>query len=66
MRSLDRWLAKLRVPPEGAEPECAESCLEALCDAERVHAKSLGEHEEAIIEAERRRWESGTEPATRA
>jgi hypothetical protein len=52
---LRRLLEALRpTPDEGA---CAESCLEALCDSERAGALGLGEHEEAAIEAERRRWE---------
>jgi hypothetical protein len=63
---LSGWLAKLRRASEAPEPECAESCLESLCDSERTHPLSLGEHEEAVIEAERRRWESGREPAPRA
>jgi hypothetical protein len=53
---LRRLLEVLRPTP--AEGECAESCLEALCDPERAVAVGLGEHEEAAIEAERRRWES--------
>jgi hypothetical protein len=54
-----RVIAALRLTPEEREePECAESCLEALCDPERARGVHLGEHEEAVIEAERRRWES--------
>ena len=55
MRSLRRLVDALRATPD--EGECAESCLEALCDHERAGAVGLGEHEEAAIEAERRRWE---------
>ena len=44
-------------PPRSAEPTCAERCLEVLCDPERAPAARLGEHEEAAIEAARRRWE---------
>jgi hypothetical protein len=55
MRSLRRLVNALRATPD--EGECAESCLEALCDPERAGAVGLGEHEEAAIEAERRRWE---------
>jgi hypothetical protein len=55
MRSLRRLVKALRATPD--EGECAESCLEALCDPERAGAVGLGEHEEAAIEAERRRWE---------
>jgi hypothetical protein len=51
-----RLLEALRPTPD--EGECAESCLEALCDPERARALGLGEHEEAAIEAERRRWET--------
>jgi hypothetical protein len=53
---LRKLLDALRPAPD--EGECAESCLEALCDPERAGAVGLGEHEEAAIEAERRRWES--------
>jgi hypothetical protein len=53
---LRRLLDALRSTPEDAE--CAESCLEALCDPERAGTLGLGEHEEATIEAERRRWET--------
>jgi hypothetical protein len=53
---LRRLLDALRPTPD--EGECAGSCLEALCDHERAGALGLGEHEEAAIEAERRRWES--------
>jgi hypothetical protein len=62
---LSRWLAKLRRAPEESEPESAEHCLELLCDAQRAPTTALGEHEQAVIEAERRRWESGREPAPR-
>jgi hypothetical protein len=43
--------------PEERQADCAERCLELLCDAERAPGARLGEHEEAAIEAERRRWE---------
>jgi hypothetical protein len=60
---LGRLLAALRRPPE--DGESAERCLEALCDPERARAVQLGEHEEAAIEAERRRWERHQEtPST--
>jgi hypothetical protein len=61
MRGLRRLLDALRTPPE---EECAERCLEILCDPERAPAARLGEHEEATIEAERRRWESQPSPRT--
>jgi hypothetical protein len=58
MERLRRLIAALRVTPDEADDaECAERCLEALCDSERSGAVRLGEHEEAAIEAERRRWE---------
>jgi hypothetical protein len=54
---LGRLLAALRATPDD-EVESAERCLEALCDSERAGAVRMGEHEQAAIEAERRRWES--------
>jgi hypothetical protein len=54
---MKRMLAAIRVSPEERHAECAERCLELLCDPERAPAMRLGEHEEAAIEAERRRWE---------
>jgi hypothetical protein len=56
-----RLVEALRAHPE---EECAERCLEILCDAERAPAARLGEHEQAAIEAERRRWESQPSPRT--
>jgi hypothetical protein len=56
---LRKLLDALRPTPD--EGECAERCLEALCDPERAGALGLGEHEEAAIEAERRRWETSHE-----
>ena len=53
---LGRLLAALRATPDD-DVESAERCLEALCDSERAGAVRMGEHEEAAIEAERRRWE---------
>ena len=53
-----RLIAALRTSPEERQADCAERCLEVLCDAERAPARALGEHEEAAIEAERRRWET--------
>jgi hypothetical protein len=55
---LRRLIEALRISPEERHAECAERCMELLCDAERAPATKLGEHEEAAIEAERRRWES--------
>lgn len=54
MRTLRELVATLR---RSEEPECTERCLESLCDPERHASHGLGEHEEAVIEAERRRWE---------
>jgi len=52
---LRRIVDAIRISPEERQAECAERCLEVLCDHER--AARLGEHEEAAIEASRRRWE---------
>jgi hypothetical protein len=60
--ALKRMLAAIRVSPEERHAECAERCLELLCDPERAPAARLGEHEEAAIEAERRRWETSHPP----
>jgi hypothetical protein len=54
---LRRLVAAIRISPEERQAECAERCLEVLCDHERAPAARLGEHEEAAIEASRRRWE---------
>jgi hypothetical protein len=54
---LSRLFAALRISPEERQVDCAERCLEVLCDPERAPAARLGEHEEAAIEATRRRWE---------
>jgi hypothetical protein len=62
--SLSRLIAALRISPEERRAECAERCLEVLCDPERASAARLGEHEEAAIEAARRRWESRTPPVS--
>ena len=48
---------RFAISPEERHAECAERCLEVLCDPERASAARLGEHEEAAIEADRRRWE---------
>ncbi len=53
-----RLIAALRMTPEERQSDCAERCLELLCDAERAPGAGLGEPEEAAIEAERRHWES--------
>jgi hypothetical protein len=46
--------------PEERRDACAERCLEILYDAERGPATQLGEPEDAVIEAERRRWAGPT------
>jgi hypothetical protein len=61
---LQRLIAAIRIPPEERRAECAERCLEVLCDPERAPAARLGEHEEAAIEAERRRWEHAPPPVS--
>jgi hypothetical protein len=61
---LRRLIAALRISPEDRQADCAERCLEALCDSERAPAVRLGEHEEAAIEAQRRRWESRQPPVS--
>ena len=65
MALLTRLIAALRISPEERRAECAERCLELLCDAERASAARLGEPEEAAIEAARRRWEGCTAPVSR-
>ena len=57
MAFLRRLIDAIRIPPEERQADCAERCLELLCDSERASAARLGEHEEAVIEASRRRWE---------
>ena len=64
MGLLSRLVAALRISPEERQADCAERCLEVLCDAERAPAARLGEHEEAAIEAARRRWEGGPPPVS--
>jgi hypothetical protein len=65
MRTLRDLVAALRLSPEERQAQRAERCLESLCDPERARALALGEHEEAAIEAERRRWDGRHEPASR-
>jgi hypothetical protein len=64
MALLRRLMDAIRVSPEERQSDCAERCLELLCDPERASAARLGEHEEAVIEAARRRWEGGPPPVT--
>jgi hypothetical protein len=67
MRIVRELLAALRLSPEERRDQCAEQCLESLYDVQRASALAdLGEHEEAAIDAQRRRWESHREPAPRA
>ena len=65
MALLRRLLDAIRISPEERQAECAERCMEVLCDHERAPAARLGEHEEAAIEASRRRWEH-TPPVSRS
>ena len=58
-RALSELLARLRLSPEERRDTRAEQCLEALFDPERCPAVQLGEREEAVLEAERRRWAQG-------
>jgi hypothetical protein len=58
VKPLRELFAGLRISPEERHAECAERCMELLCDSERAPATRLGEHEEAAIEAQRRRWET--------
>jgi hypothetical protein len=53
---LSALLAHLRLTPEEARDARAEECMEALFDPARCACTSLGEREEAEVEAERRRW----------
>jgi hypothetical protein len=55
-RSLRELIAELRLTPEEARDARAEECMESLFDSARCACGSLGEREEAEIEAERRRW----------
>jgi hypothetical protein len=64
MALLRRLIAALRVSPEERHAECAERCLEVLCDHERASSLRMAEHEEAAIEAVRRRWEGGPPPVS--
>ena len=63
MALLSRLIAALRISPEERQADCAERCLEVLCDAERAPV-GMGEHEEAAIEAQRRRWEGRPPPVS--
>jgi hypothetical protein len=59
-----RLVAAIRISPEERRADCAERCLEVLCDPERAPGAHLGEHEEAVIEAARRRWDTLHPPAS--
>ena len=65
MALLRRLMDAIRISPEERRAECAERCLEVLCDHERASAARLGEHEEAVIEATRRRWNTLHPPASK-
>jgi hypothetical protein len=64
VKSLRELIAAVRVSPEERHAECAERCMELLCDSERAPATRLGDHEVAAIEAERRRWEHDERPVS--
>ncbi len=64
MSLVRRLMDAIRISPEERQAECAERCLEVLCDPERATATRLGEHEEAAIEAARRRWEGRPPPVS--
>jgi hypothetical protein len=55
-RTLRELLADLRLPREDNPELRAEQCLETLFDSDRCACGSLGEREQAELEAERRRW----------
>jgi hypothetical protein len=55
-RSLRELIAELRFTPEERDYARSEECMEALFDSPRCACGSLGEREEAELEAERRRW----------
>lgn len=55
-RALRELIASLRLTPEEREYARAEECIESLFDPARCACGSLGEREEAELEAERRRW----------
>jgi hypothetical protein len=55
-RTLRELLANMRLTPEERFDARADACMEVLFDPERCRCTDLGEHEEAAIEAERRRW----------
>jgi hypothetical protein len=54
-RSLRELIAELRLTPEEREYARGEECMEALFDSPRCACGSLGEREQAELEAERRR-----------
>jgi hypothetical protein len=61
-RTLRELLADLRLTPEERFDARADACMEVLFDPERnCRCADLGEHEEAVLEAERRRW-AGARP----
>jgi hypothetical protein len=60
-RTLRELLADLRLSPEERFDARADACMEVLFDPERCRCTDLGEHQEAVLEAERRRW-AGAQP----
>ena len=61
-RMLRKLLAGARLSPEERAEQCAERCLEALCEAEHRPPGDFGEREEQVLEAERRRWATSVPP----
>lgn len=57
--ALSDLLARLRRTPDERGADCCERCMESLYDDGRVPTARMGEHQQATIDAERRRWESG-------
>jgi hypothetical protein len=60
-RTLRELIADARLSPEERFDARADACLEVLFDPERCRCTNLGEHEEAVLEAERCRW-TGAQP----
>jgi hypothetical protein len=61
-RTLRELIADLRLSPEERFDARADACMEVLFDPERCRCTTdLGEHQEAVLDAERRRW-AGPQP----
>jgi hypothetical protein len=61
-RTLRELFAELRLTPEERLETRAEHCIEALYDPARCPSVDLGEREQAVLEAERRRWSKPDAP----